>query len=83
MELAIRATSPCWIKVTIGERSESRLLAAGEVLTRRSRGDVVLRAGDAAALEVTVNGRPLPPLGPEGAVVTKRISPPINGTASP
>jgi hypothetical protein len=82
MQLAIRATSPCWIKLTIGERSESRLLTPGETLTRHSRSDVFLRAGDAGALEVTVNGLKLPPLGPEGAVVTKRISPPIDGSAA-
>jgi hypothetical protein len=82
MQLSIRATSPCWIKLTIGERSESRLLTPGETLTRQSRSDVFLRAGNAAALEVTVNGRKLPPLGPEGSVVTKRISPPIDGSAA-
>jgi hypothetical protein len=80
MLLAIHATSPCWIKLTIGERIETRLLTPGETLTRQSRGDVLLRAGNAAALEVSVNGLALPPLGPEGAVVTKRISPPIDGS---
>ncbi len=82
MQLTIRATSPCWIKLTIGERVESRLLNPGETLTRQSRGDVLLRAGNAAALQVSVNGLELPPLGPEGAVVTKRISPPIHGSAA-
>jgi hypothetical protein len=82
MQLSIRATSPGWIKLTIGDRVESRLLNSGETLTRQSRADVLLRAGNAAALHVSVNGLELPPLGPEGAVVTKRISPPIEGSAA-
>jgi len=40
----------------------------GDVYRVPDKQDLTLLAGNAGGLEVSVDGRPLPPLGPEGAV---------------
>ena len=74
--IRVQASRPCWIGLTADGRKESRLLGQGEEIVRESDSDIVLRAGDAGALMVTVNGRRLSPLGDEGEVVTRRFSAP-------
>jgi hypothetical protein len=53
----------------------ARLFAAGEKLVVSAEREVVLKAGDAAALALTINGRAARPLGTSGRVVTVRITP--------
>lgn len=74
----LEATSPCWLRLTFEGRSEEYMLEAGDTLDRTAVGDVVLRTGNAGALQVTVDGRAIPPLGREGEVVTRRITRPIS-----
>ncbi|HXE79702.1 MAG TPA: DUF4115 domain-containing protein, partial [Vicinamibacterales bacterium] len=73
MRVKIEAVRPCWIHLTANGRSEERVLQAGEALIRDSQTDVVLRAGNAGALVVTINGGTIPPLGREGEIVTRRL----------
>jgi DivIVA domain-containing protein len=76
IRVRLEATQPCWIRITIGEHTESRLLVPGEAITRDSNTDLVVRAGNAGALRVTVNDRLMPPIGGDGEVVTRRITRP-------
>jgi RodZ C-terminal domain len=51
-----------------------RLMQAGERDEIAARSDVLLLAGEAAALEYTIDGRPARSLGASGAVRTARIT---------
>jgi hypothetical protein len=51
------------------------LLEPGEEAALHVVDEVVLTAGDAAALDVTINGAPVRALGRAGQVVTVRIDP--------
>jgi cytoskeleton protein RodZ len=71
----LSATRPCWVSAIVdGKRVIDRLLPAGERTTIDVRRDMVLTAGDAAALAVTLNGADARPLGRAGEVVTVRIN---------
>jgi DivIVA domain-containing protein len=69
----LEAMRECWVGLTVDGRPESRLLAPGEHIIRGANRTIHLRAGDAAALSVTVNGRALGPLGKDGQVVDRRF----------
>lgn len=74
MRVKIEAVRPCWIRLSLNGRSEEHVLQAGEALVRDSTTDLVVRAGNAGALVVTVDGRTIPPLGREGEIVTRRLT---------
>jgi cell division initiation protein len=67
------AARPCWIRLLVDDKAETRVLAQGEELVRGAARYVELRVGDAAALTVEVNGSRLPPLGRAGQVVDHRF----------
>jgi cytoskeletal protein RodZ len=70
------AASDCWLFVSSdGTPSPSRVYAKGERLSVSARREVILKAGDAAALAITINGRAAAPLGGAGKVVTVRLTP--------
>jgi cell division initiation protein len=69
----LSAARPCWIRLVVDGKAETRVLAQGEELVRGAARYVELRAGDAAALAVEVNGSRLPPLGRTGQVVDQRF----------
>jgi cytoskeleton protein RodZ len=75
MRVVVRATDSLWLEATAdGQRVIYRLMRAGEREEIAARTVVLLRAGDAAAMEYTIDGRPARPLGPPGAVRTVRIT---------
>ena len=67
--IAIRALSDCWIQIRAQDQSIvfSRVLKSGEVYTVPRPG-LSLRTGNAGALELTVDGRAVPPIGGIGAL---------------
>jgi cell division initiation protein len=67
------AARPCWIRLVVDDKAETRVLAQGEELVRGAARYVELRVGDAGALTVEVNGSRLPPLGRAGQVVDHRF----------
>jgi cytoskeletal protein RodZ len=70
--LAVRR--PCWVSATVdGRKAIERLLQAGERETIEVRREMVLTAGDAAAIALTLNGADARPLGKAGEVVTARL----------
>jgi cytoskeletal protein RodZ len=66
----------CWISATAdGVKVIQRTLQAGERQTMDVSRELVLTAGDAAAVTWTLNGVAAKPLGKSGEVVTARVSP--------
>jgi hypothetical protein len=69
--VGIVATGPCWVSVTVdGRPIFARELRAGERELLEVKEEVVVTAGDAAALRLTLNGREARPLGGSGRVAT-------------
>jgi cytoskeleton protein RodZ len=75
LTVGLRATGACWVSAVIdGRRTIAREFSVGEQQTVQVPGELVLTAGDAAALVVTVNGAAVKPLGKAGQVVTTRLN---------
>jgi hypothetical protein len=83
----LRAIRDVWVRVEVDTTSRvNRLVRGGEELTFGADREVAIRAGDAGALVVSVDGRRPAPLGPQGAVLTRRITAHgtrAGGTAAP
>jgi hypothetical protein len=74
--VTLKILRPVWLRAEVdGRIALARLLRAGEVFQLRGTHAVVVRAGDAGAVLIGVNGRAGTVLGHDGAVVTKRIAP--------
>jgi cytoskeletal protein RodZ len=77
-------TRPCWIAATVDGRVALRqLFQAGARETLDAERELVLTAGDAGALELTLNGSQARPLGGPGEVVTARFNAGNIGTYAP
>ena len=75
LTIGLTARRPVWISATVdGQRAISRLLQAGEKQTVDVKREMVITAGDAAALGITLNGADARPLGKTAEVVTVRIN---------
>ncbi|MGE0715259.1 MAG: RodZ domain-containing protein [Alphaproteobacteria bacterium] len=68
--IVIRAISDSWVQVRDSENSLllTRVLRAGDVYRVPDRPGITMRTGNAGGLEVTVDGRSAPSLGPNGGV---------------
>ena len=76
LTVAVVATGRCWVSAIVdGDRVVAREFQTGERMTFEFGRSVVLTAGDAAALAVTINGEEARPLGTAGQVVTVRVTP--------
>jgi len=75
LTVALSATRACWVSATVdGQRAVQRLFQAGEEQTFDVQKELVLTAGDAAAISLKLNGADARPLGKTGEVVTKRFT---------
>jgi cytoskeleton protein RodZ len=73
--VGISAVRPCWVSAIVdGATAVQRELRAGEQLTLEVRRELVLTAGDAGALTLTLNGQNARPLGKASQVVTTRVN---------
>lgn len=73
--VALSATAECWVSATVdGEKKIERLLQPGERLAMDVRRELVLTAGNASALAITLNGVEAKPLGKPGEVITARLN---------
>ena len=76
LTIRLAATRSCWVSATAdGQKAIDGLLQAGEERTIEVRRQLVLTAGDAAALTMMINGAAAKPLGESGKVVTVRLNP--------
>jgi len=70
IELSVQISSRAWVRVITDDRLASEaILEAGATQTWQGQQSVVLRTGNAAGVQVTINGRLLPPLGGASEVV--------------
>jgi hypothetical protein len=75
LTVVLTVKRPCWVSATVdGQRSIQRLLQPGEQQTVTVRREMVLTAGDAAAIAVQFNGADARVLGKAGQVVTARFN---------
>ena len=73
--VGVSAVRPCWVTVIVdGATAIQRRLRAGERLALEVRRELVLTAGDAGALTLTLNGQSARPLGKAGEIVTMRVN---------
>lgn len=74
--LVLRADRESWVTASAdGERVLYQILAAGSEHTLEATREIVLRAGDAGALRLTLNGRDVGAFGGSGEVRQVRITP--------
>jgi cytoskeletal protein RodZ len=72
--VVLTLTDPCWLSVTVdGTRTPSRTAGPGERLEFAVQRSITMTVGNAAALSVTLNGKPARALGAAGQVVTTTI----------
>lgn len=75
LRVVLTATRSCWLSLAVdGEKPLQRLLQAGDRETLEVRRELVLRAGDAGAIAMTINGVGAKRLGKPGEVVTARVN---------
>jgi len=75
LTVGLNARKPCWVSATVdGQKAIERLLQSGEQTTLEVRREMVLTAGDASAISLTLNGADARPLGKAGEVVTTRVN---------
>jgi hypothetical protein len=73
--VTLRAIRAVWVRVDVdGRRAVGRVVRAGEQFTYRAEREVAVRAGDAGALLISVNGLQPAALGGDGVVLTKRLT---------
>jgi hypothetical protein len=74
--LTIRAERDCWVAASAdGDRVMYQILPAGSERTFEGTREIVLRAGDAGALRLTLNGHDVGTFGHAGEVRQTRITP--------
>ena len=75
LTVGLSVKSPCWVSATVdGQKKIDRLLQAGERQSIDVRREMVLTAGDAGAIVLTLNGADAKPLGKAGEIVTRRLN---------
>ena len=75
LTLHIKPLRTCWVRVVVDDRTtDARELQPGEDIVLEAQRSIVVRAGDAGALSIELNGRVLPPLGLKGQVVERRFT---------
>ena len=75
LTVGLSATRPCWISARVdGQKTIDRMFQAGDQRTVEVRRELVLTAGDAAAITLTLNGAEARSLGKAGEVVTARLN---------
>jgi cytoskeleton protein RodZ len=75
--IVIRATADSWIQIRSTDQSLlfTRVLKPGESYLVPNRPGVSMRTGNAGGLEIAVDGKPTPSLGPNGAIRTVPLEP--------
>ncbi|MGE3932303.1 MAG: DUF4115 domain-containing protein, partial [Rhodospirillaceae bacterium] len=69
--VTLRAVADSWVELRSREGSIilSRVIPGGETYRVPASNGIVMTTGNAGGLEIVVDGQPLPPLGPQGAVM--------------
>jgi len=77
VRIVIRATAESWIKIRDANQTVLRegFLKVGETYDVPDRPGVSMRTGNAGGLHITVDGKPVPPIGGMGAVKNVLLDP--------
>jgi len=77
VRIVIRATAESWIKIRDANQTVLRegFLKAGETYDVPDQPGVSMRTGNAGGLEISVDGKPAPPIGPNGAIRNVSLEP--------
>jgi cytoskeleton protein RodZ len=71
----LKAVQRSWVSATVdGHPAVQRIFQPGDEQTLDVRRDIVLTAGDAGAISVTLNGAAAKPIGPSGQTATARVN---------
>jgi cytoskeleton protein RodZ len=82
--LAVHAVAPTWMAVRADEGQERRvILEKGQTVRFVADKGFLVTAGNAGGVELTLNGKPLPRLGPLGGVVRDVAIPPVVTESEP
>ncbi|HET7220103.1 MAG TPA: DUF4115 domain-containing protein, partial [Vicinamibacterales bacterium] len=82
IRLAFSVTRPCWVTARVdGERVIYKIVAPGDPQSLDAQRDIVIRFGDAGAVQSTINGRQVGPLGADGAIRDLHLTPENAATA--
>lgn len=74
LSLELKAREKCWVQVkTDGQVGFSGMLEKGMKKSFKAQKSMTLLLGNAGGVDVTCNGKKLPPLGRSGEVVTKEF----------
>jgi len=72
--LAIAARQKCWLQVTVDGTVEfSGIVEAGDNKSFQATGSIIVKAGNAGGIDLSLNGKPLAPLGNVGQVVERQF----------
>ena len=75
LTVVLSVKRPCYVSASVdGERRIERLLQPGERQAIEVQREMVITAGDASAITLTLNGAEAKPLGKTGEVVTARFN---------
>ena len=76
LTVTLAVTRPCWVSAVVDGRKEiDRILQVEDRPTLDVRRGLVLKAGDAGAVQMSINGVAAKSLGRNGEVVTARLDP--------
>jgi cytoskeleton protein RodZ len=76
LKIELSARRPVWVSATVdGQKAIGRLLQVGDKEVVDVKRELVLTAGDASAVKMTVNGTEARSLGQNGEVITARVTP--------
>jgi cytoskeleton protein RodZ len=76
LKIELSARRPVWISATVdGQKAIGRLLQVGDKEVVDVKRELMLTAGDASAVKMTVNGVEARSLGKNGEVITARVTP--------
>jgi cytoskeleton protein RodZ len=76
LKIELSARRPVWVSATVdGQKTIGRLLQVGDKEVVDVKRELMLTAGDASAVKMTVNGAEARALGKNGEVITARVTP--------
>jgi len=79
--LLVRANEPTWLRVQVDDgQAAEELLQPGAVREWTAARRFVLTVGNAGGIELDLNGKRLPSIGPKGAVIQRLVLPQEAGT---
>ena len=76
LKIELSARRPVWVSATVdGQKTIGRLLQVGDKEVVDVKRELMLTAGDASAVKMTLNGAEARALGKNGEVITARVTP--------